>query len=141
MFSCSTGTHVSCSTRRRVFLSNKKTCLLVQQADMFSSATRRHVLSLNKRTFSSTTRRHVVFFNNMTSSSAARHVFFFNKKTCFFFNKKTCVLLQREHMFSFSIRNLFGVSCWGHVSVLAVVLLAVLLPKHTHTPTAMLMYN
>ena len=75
----------------QVVFFNKKTCFLVQQEHMFpvqqedmsSCPTRRLVFSFNKRTCSSTARRHVVPFDMKTSSSAARHVFFFNKKTCF----------------------------------------------------------
>ena len=40
----------SCSTGRHVFLLNQKTCLLAQRDDMFSFSTRRHVISFNKKT-------------------------------------------------------------------------------------------
>jgi len=89
------------STRRRVFLCNKKTCLLVEQEGMSSCATRRHVFLCHKETcllvaredmFSCCTRRHVFLLrrtacvlvaqDDMHSCETRRHVFSLHSKTC-----------------------------------------------------------
>ena len=74
------------------FLFNKKTRLLVQQEDMFSCSTSKHVILFNKKT--------CALFKQ-------EDIFFYNRKTCcllqqedIFFSSKTCALLQQEDMCS-----------------------------------------
>ena len=59
-----------------VMNSNSKTCLLVQQENMFSGSTRRHVFLFNKKTC------FLVQQEDMSSCSTRTHVFLFSKKTC-----------------------------------------------------------
>jgi len=86
----------SCSTRRLVLLSTKKTC-----ASRSTSRHWRHVLHLDKKTCL------LVQQEGMSSSSTRRHVFLLNKKTrclveqedmSFLLDKNTCLLVEQENM-------------------------------------------
>lgn len=89
----------SCSTRRRVFVFNKK------QEDMSSCWARRHVFLLNKKTcllvpqddMPPSTRRHVFLFKKKTSLFVqhGEMSFPFNLKTCPLFSKKTCLPVDK----------------------------------------------
>ena len=66
----------SCSIRRLVFWSNKKTCLLVLQKDVSSCSTRRRVFLSHRRACL------LVEQEDTFSCSAGRHVFLSCRKTC-----------------------------------------------------------
>ena len=121
MSSCSQEGVSSCPARRHVFLSNKKTrllvqretSLLVQQEDMSWCPTRRHVCLSNKKTcllvqqegMAKKTRLLIqhVQQEDMSSCPTRRHLSLFDNQTClrtcshdFLLNKKACLLAERE---------------------------------------------
>ena len=64
----------SSPTRQHLFLSNKKTSILLQQEDIYSCPTRRHLFFSNKTTFVLLQQQDIFFSHKKTSLVSIQHI-------------------------------------------------------------------